>query len=510
MTTVQSNGSAVRPTSIGRAVLWIAVALLACLSVLMINGKPLFYFDTMGYVSQGHSALFHIGFPGKSPIHREEVTEVATGKGPDITAEIEADHTVDGSRSTVYSLFAGTLARLGALEGLIALNVAAIFLAVWLPMRIAVRHWGLHIPLSQAVALPIIVASFGSLPFYAAYLMPDTFAPVLILAVATLTVFARVMLVWEILLVLALGSLATVSHLSHLGLATLMAPAAVLVSLIMSRRQWWLPPALVLVIVGMGYAEQSVLRSAARSLSESEVVIKPYITARIIQDGPGMRYLDANCPDEAIPTCVLHEALMHSDDPMRLTASHIVFAQSEELGSLRRLSPEDQALVSDDQIAFFFRVFRNDPFGIIKALAHNVLAQTISVSVDMTLPTKSIVEVNAPVSGLLSGAFEHGRITADPGWLRIVAPLHAVFYALSLAVILILMIVPRRVPGEVKALTVMVLVGILANAMVCGGISQPATRYGARVIWLLPLMATVLMIFARRARRFDPVGEGRL
>lgn len=510
MTTVQGNGSAVRQTSIGRAVLWIAVALLACLSVFLINGKPLFYFDTMGYVSQGHSALYHIGIPAKSPIHREPVGEGSSRKGPDITADIEADHIVDGSRSTVYSLLAGALARLGTLEGLIALNIAAVFLAVWLPMRIAVRHWGLHIPLSQAVALPIIMASFGSLPFYTSYLMPDAFAPVLILTVATLTVFARVMTVWEILLALALGSLATVSHLSHLGLVTLMVPAVIVISLIMSRRQWWLPPALVLIIVGMGYAEQSVLRSAARSLSDSEVIIKPYITARIIQDGPGMRYLDENCPDPAIPTCVLHEALMRSDDPMRLTASHIVFAQNERLGSFRLLSPEDQTHVSDDQIAFFFRVFSQDPLGIITALTRNVLSQAVSISVDMTLPTQGSIALNAPVSGLLTGAFEHGRITADPGWLRIVTPLHAVVYALSLAVILALLIAPRRVPGEIKALAVMVLFGIFANAIVCGGISQPATRYGARVIWLLPLMATILFIFARRTRRFDTVGEGRI
>ncbi len=66
-----------------------------------------------------------------------------------------------------------------------------------------------------------------------------------------------------------------------------------------------------------------------------------------------------------------------------------------------------------------------------------------------------------------------------------------------------LVLLPRRVPGEVKALAVMVILGILANALVCGGISQPATRYGARVIWLLPMMAAILMIFAFRSRRFE-------
>ncbi len=55
----------------------------------------------------------------------------------------------------------------------------------------------------------------------------------------------------------------------------------------------------------------------------------------------------------------------------------------------------------------------------------------------------------------------------------------------------------------------MLLFGILANALVCGGISQPATRYGARVIWLLPLAATILVLFFRRAQQFVTANGGR-
>jgi hypothetical protein len=75
-------------------------------------------------------------------------------------------------------------------------------------------------------------------------------------------------------------------------------------------------------------------------------------------------------------------------------------------------------------------------------------------------------------------------------------------YLVSLTVTAVLLFWPRRVPGRIKALIVMLLFGILANALICGGISQPATRYGARVIWLLPLGATILVLFFRRAQQF--------
>lgn len=509
MAMATGNGSIAGQSSLGRSVFWLALAVIACLSVFLINGKPLFYFDTVGYVSQGHSGLNQLGIKGASPLVKPST---ATGDGaaaPD-TTEIEADNTVDGSRSTVYALLAGALARLGALEGLIALNIAAVLASVWLPLRIAARRWGLHMPVAKAVALPMIVASLGSLPFFVIYLMPDTFAPVLLLTIATITVFGRQMRPWEMVFAVAMGALAIVSHLSHLAIATLMIPAAALIAVILSRRQWWLPPALVAVIVGIGYAEQSVLRSAAKSVAGSEVVIKPYVTARIIQDGPGLTYLDTHCPDDTIPTCKLHEALQWSDDPYRITATHIVFETSQRLGSFRLMTPEDQKAVADDQIGFFFDVLVDQPVATVTAFLKNTFIQSGWVAVDLTIPNDKIVEQHRTVTGLISGDFDHGRITRDVSWIGPVTTAQEIFYLLSLATILALILLPRRVPGEVKALAIMVLLGILANALVCGGISQPSTRYGARVIWLLPLMATIMVIFARRTRQFETPGEGRI
>jgi hypothetical protein len=491
-----------------RAVTWIAAAVLACLSVFFINGKPLFYFDTVGYISQGHAALRLLGIQGESPLAKrgEAVNEARAADQPATMpdmAEINAKNTVDGSRSTFYAILSGALARLGALEGLMLINIAAVLLAMYLPLRVASRRWGLPVPLSQAVSMPVIVACLGSLPFFVAYLMPDTFAPVLILVFATLGAFSRQMTVLEILLALALGMMAIVSHLSHLAIGVLLVPLAALASLMLSRRRWWLAPALGLVIVGVGFAEQSALRSTAKAVSQSEVVIKPYITARLIQDGPGLRYLEKHCPDDKIATCRLYEALQWSDDPYRITATHIVFETSPRLGSFRLMRPRDQKAVADDQIGFFFDVLFDMPAATLGAFAKNAFIQSGWVAVDLTLPTDNVIAQNAGVTGLMSGEFGHGRLTGDTSWLGPLTLAHQVLYLLSLAVIIALVALPRRVPFEMKVFAIAVLLGILANALVCGGISQPSTRYGARVIWLLPALATVLAIFARRSRNYE-------
>jgi hypothetical protein len=314
---------------------------------------------------------------------------------------------------------------------------------------------------------------------------------------------------WEVILAILVGIFAVVSHLSHLAIALVMVPAAALVSVAMSRQRWWLPVAYVCLIVGAGFTEQSLLRTAAKAVAHSDVVIKPYITARLIEDGPGLKYLDRYCPDDHIPTCKLHAALQWSDDPWRITATHIVFETSPRLGSFRLMTPEDQKAVADDQVGFFFDVLMDQPVGVTMALMRNVLLQSGWVSVEMTLPSDTIVAQNADVTGLAFGSFDHGRITRDTAWLGPVTLWHQAFYIASLVVVLALVLLPRRVPGEVKALAVMVILGILANALVCGGISQPATRYGARVIWLLPMTATILMIFAFRSRRFEAAAEAR-
>lgn len=492
--------------------LWLVLAVLALSSVLILNGRPLFYFDTIGYVEQGRAALTDLGLIEPAPVAEPAATGTDGSTGTDEGtggSAAPAPRTVDGSRSAVYAILAGMLAHLGVLEALLPLNVLAVLVAVWLPMRVARRRWGGLAPVAKLVAWPVIAAAAGSLPFYVAYLMPDTFAPVLIIVAATLAVFGRDMRWGEVALALALGGLAVTSHLSHLAIAALMVPAALFFAPLLSRRRWWLPPLLVLVIPLIGIVEQRALRVTARVVSKSEVVIKPFITARLIQDGPGLAYLERHCPDAAIATCALYAALSKSDNPRRFTSSHIIFQTSADLGSFRLMDLASQKAVSDSQTGFFRAVLTEAPVDTMLAILGNTVIQAGMVSVDMTLPTASMIRRHEGVTGLLSGRFAAGRITAGTGWLDVVTPLHEGYYLLSLLIIVALVAVPGRVPAEIRALAVLLLLGILANAVVCGGISQPATRYGARVIWLLPLAAMILILFAWPRRPGGRDGEGR-
>ena len=483
MTPIAPTGSASQSRALVSAV-WILLAIVACSSMLLLNGRPLFYFDTVGYVDQGNTALAQLGVIAPPPKTLETAaSEIGSGG---------AVRTVDGSRSAFYSVLAAAFSHLGMLEGVLVVNAVAMFLAVGLMARLTIR---LCAPRGSPVVLAcwgLIAASAGSLPFYFAYLMPDLLAPVLILSIAMLTGFGRDMSRRELGLAFGLGAFAIISHLSHFAIAGLMFLASVALSLLASRQRWWVGPLLVLAILGVAYGQEKALRLVAQSAAKSEVIIKPYITARLIQDGPGLRYLETHCPNPEIPTCALYEALQWSKDPYRLTASHIIFEHSQRLGSFKLMTPENQKAVAQAQLGFLVEVLKDRPVATLAAFVRNSLLQSSMVSVDMTLPSEKMVVSNASVTGALSGPLVQGRLANGDGWLTPLVRVQESYYLGALAVALVLIWSPRTLPVGMKVFVLMVVLGILANAFVCGGISQPATRYGARVIWLLPMVAAML------------------
>lgn len=507
MTDLSEHGRQVRPRAVdvparrpvllaGGGTILCLLALLACLSVALINGGPLFYFDTDGYLAKGARGLAQLGLTGLGP-----VGPAADGGATGAVRRFAAAGEIDGTHSIIYSLLLAGFAALRALEVMVLVNAAVVFAALGLTLRVVTRLYPVAMPRPLLLALPILAAATTSLPFYVAFLMPDIFTPVLILLAALLTAFAPRMTPWELAGVLLLGWFAALSHLSHIPVAALLVPAAAIGALLVGRRRWWLAPVLVASFVLVPMAERKLFEAMVATTSKAQVAVvyKPFITARLIQDGPGYRMLERNCPDPALSSCALWEALQLSDNPYRLTASHILFAEDPPLASFQTLPAEARRAIAEEQMAFFLRVLREDPLSTAAAFLKNTLRQAGMVSVDMTLPSEAIVKRLERHNGLAMrlADFGEGRITAGD-WLVGLTALHLAIYGLSALVLAGLALWPGRLPPALRVLAGMVICGVLVNALVCGGISQPATRYGARAAWVLPLTAVFLAVVAAR------------
>ncbi len=467
--------------------LLLAAAVLACLSVLLINGGPLYYFDTGSYIRQGNVALNSL---------LPTISESGSAGG---SSAADQDNTATGSRSLIYGIVMALFFRAGALIAVPIFHMAGIFLVVWLLARTTNRTLEEARSTSLLTTVPLLAAALSSLPFYIAYMMPDIFAPVLLIVIAALTAVGRTMRGWELFVMSGLAVFSVISHPSHLAIAGLMVPFVILAALFMKARGRWRAVILLVIVLAIAVAERKAFQIAVETKTNKEVVYTPHITARLIVDGPGMDYLNDACPDTNIPTCALHEALSWSDDPYRLTVSHIIFERSPKLGSFRLMSAEDQKKVARSQRDFAKAVFLSRPIATSWALAKNGYRQILRDSIWMTIPTEQALD-NARHLARLDDSQLHliqgGLLSKDRGWLAPVNALHGFIYAISFAVIVVFLLTPRSVPRDIKLFALFILIGIAVNALVCGGVSQPADRYGARVMWLLPFTAAFLLIIS--------------
>lgn len=488
------QGASGGPSRWTGAILLIAAVVLG-LSVLLINRGPLFYYDTGSYIRQGNVAL-NIILPAPS---------TSGGAGNEYTAD--DDNTTSGSRSLIYGVFMAAFFRAGILSAVPLVHLGATLLSVWLVLYAARRFLDPPPGTAAMVAVLFLAASSTALPFYIAYMMPDIFAPVLLLVIAALAAFGQKMSSWELLLMFALAVLAVLVHPSHMAIGGLMIPFVAFAALFRKTSGRWRATILLVLVVLVAVTERKAFELAAETVVDKEVTYTPHITARLIADGPGMDYLNEVCPSEDVPTCALHEALSWSDDPFRLTASHIIFERTPELGSFQLMDSEDQRRVALEQRDFFIDVLLSRPLATSFAFAENIYQQLLLNSVWMTVPTDDMLENARSLARLDEDQFhliQGGWLAADRAWIEPLNKVHGVIYAISFAAIVVLLLWPGGVPGSMKLFALFILIGIAANALVCGGISQPADRYGARVIWLLPFTAVFLALsIPRRKSRPD-------
>ena len=472
----------------------LGVAVVLTLWVAIVNLGPLVYHDTAAYLERGAKLISMILPEGGS----------GSSGTPGLAGSARGDDNgVDGSRSPLFGLFLGLLAAIQMLDLALLANALVAVGSVLLVARVLGRAHDLATPAPLRTLGAVALASLGSLPFFVAYLMPDIFAPALILMVALLTGYAGDMRRGEIMLATALGAVAVVMHLSHQPIVLLLAVLALFAAPVFGHRHRFLAPALIAIMALVGFAEKAAFRTAVSTVTKSEVVFLPFITARLVQDKVGYDYLEAHCPDPGIATCRLWDALQLSDDPWRLTATHIIFESNARLGSFRLMTGADQKAVAGDQIGFFFAVLKDYPVRTVLAILNNTLHQARMNSIDMTIAEAPTVEAVRSLGGLAVARVDSGHFTRDAGWIGPLTAAQQGLYALSTLFLLAALFLPG-VPRAARGFVLMVLLGILVNAFVCGAFSQPATRYGARVAWLLPAVAVLVLPLVLRALSRNP------
>ena len=254
----------------------------------LLNWHPYLFWDTYSYFLQGRAyAVVLMAATGAGAVPPEAAPGWIGAAGRLLAEDASI-------RSIPYSLLLYVVAALGSFWTLAAINAAtaAATIEVFL-----VRLCRLDLP--RRLAVFGILAAISSLPWYATFLMPDLFAGLLILAVLLWALVPQRLCGTERIGLSLLALLAITFHSSHLLLAVVLVPLAVL-----------LAPAARLAVAGrlaaIVVAGVAVLLTAAwLAFGRVEMAPNspPFLLARAYADGSVRQYLETRCATESWVLC---------------------------------------------------------------------------------------------------------------------------------------------------------------------------------------------------------------
>jgi hypothetical protein len=329
------------------------------------------------------------------------------------------------------------------------------------------------------------MAGLTTLPWFAATLMPDVFAGVAPMCLLLLGLardrLSRAEAVWLTLL----GAFAVAAHLSHLPTAL----ALVVFVAVATRR--FLPPlraALPVAIAVAGLVAANAWAFGKPTLSPHGAV---FLLARLQADGPAAETIRRACPRAGWHLCGFAARMPMDSDHFLWSAEGPPNRRPNgtpiPMGAMR-LAHEASEIVA--------RTLRERPGAVAAAMARNTVAQAQFVAVGDTLGNRHLaasarraIERLPPreLAAFEAGAQMRGDLPAIAA--PFLVPHRPVLLASLLLTLAALALALWRGDRTRAALVAGLLLAVAVNAFATGALSAPVDRYGARIIWLLPLAA---------------------
>ena len=482
-------------------------------AVAAANGRPSVFNDTVQYYSQGEYLAWRLGIA--QPNLDENRLADPTSVMPDSNAmRDKTPATIAGGRSPFYGLVLVLAVRFGTLW-LLAAGQA--FLAAW---SICLLIRGM-LPAASPVFYQGVILTLGlgtSLPFFAAFAMPDLYAGLLIIALPILAFCPARLTAWKRLMLRVLLVASLTFHAANIALALSLSVAALAILTVfktplrlVAGRAGWLALS-ILVAVSMNGAFGAIYRADAGVAQRTP----PFLMARLLADGPGRDYLASACPGGASPTlCRFMNRPAASED-------EILWSNDPSKGIFSTSTYEIRTRLRDEEPAFVSAVVVHDPVAVITRILQNGLQQlmTFYVAEPMSSPARFLklawwdrTAIQRIVPDLQSCAAvpKSCDVWANPLFVAIVHIVVVmaawIFIVWSVVKTRCFDLFARARPGGSEPVppfagaVVLIVMGVIVNAMICGAVSGVFARYQARVIWLIPLLALLIADWFRQNRR---------
>jgi hypothetical protein len=430
-----------------------AASIFCLLVPAIINGSPLLYPDTRAYFIGGRTAVEKA----------LSVVSPASGGGGGLAETLQRAR---GVRSAFYSLFVYIPTISVSLWMVIVLQ-ALILTAM---LRFIFRLWNPDRGVMPATIFMVLLSAFSTTAWATSVVMPDIFTAIMALAIATLLTFwlhLSRLAVWLLFVAIAF---ALVMHISNLPIGLGLAIVGLFVCKPVSLRR----PAFMLCGLAGLLAVVAMLAVSIVGFKRVSLAPQapPFLLARSLSDGPGRLYLQAHCPDVGFVMC------QHLD---KLNLQPEIFLWDKTDGVYSVVDTAEQAALRAEGNRIFVAAALEYPQLQTLAMISNALVQLTSFG---------FYEYSIPSHAVYSNDDMTLYISDQAPWQGALSIFNVFIVGVSLLVVVVrwgtLLIRERQ-------FVLMVLATVLLEAAM-GAISEPAPRYEARVMWLVPMVALLIAI----------------
>jgi hypothetical protein len=500
----------------------VSVLLLAAAILLlpaMIWGRPFVFYDTPAYWGWGRDVVEALARPwphaGQAWIPGRPMYGWETGSHGASPEDLRFTLTLLSARSSFYAVPTYLLSALGGLWLIAAVQALAVAGA----LRVAVRAMIPTAPDGTYLGCVVALTALTALGFEAAYVMPDVFGG--------LAILAAVLLIARPERIDARGRVALCGLILY-GVLAHMANGLVIAAII---------------VVGLAvFGGEGVRKAAARVAPVAGVlalglvvaaggqailthafgrapVMAPFAASRVLADGAGQRFLKQACAHEQLAACDLasvtadypeyYLGLYPLEAPPSLLRPGAIYNALQYRQVSAAEAEQREAFVAEQPRIVTGAILADGPRLAARRLAdgaRELFAVAIGPDFDSLAGLlREQTQRRAQMVAITPGAGACGLgAQAACGALdaTLVGALQEiVFWASLLATVIGLLRKPRDVAGNLRPVFALILFGVLANAFICGGVSGVYDRYQIRVAWLIPLCAAAWLAQAITALR---------
>ena len=443
----------------------------------LVTGGALWFSDIAPYVQGGFVAtntLADLLAPHEGALAPDGGAESVGGAGTGLAARSGA--AISGARSIAYSVLA-YLASVAA-PGMIALVAVQAAVLAALTATLARREGG-------PVWLWAGVLALSAAPLGASTASPDVWAGLTLLSGLLLFRHGRRLSRAEAALVIGTLAFGVAAHASHIPLAGALAVGALLLG---TRRQ---RVAGGLLLAGVAAGVAGVVAASLIGFGEASLAPKryPIVLARAIEDGPALWHLEEHCETNRYVLCEVF--------PDEIPSNVGDFLWNE--GGVRdRATPAQMEAIRAEEMLIVRRAALEYPLFQLRRAVGNFALQLVRFTDEPRLGARTVYAGEGEVE-------RAGRAWQGAARLSVLAQGVVTLGTMLLLCAAVATRFVRLAPSGFRLLALLAL-GLAANAAVCGVLSVPEGRYQARVVWVLPLIATALL--AGRHRLAAPHARG--